>query len=79
MQVVELTKEQQEFMDKVNAEKEAAGPKGKGKEEGDGKAPTSFFHGKAGKDKDYQGRSWLAPPRDKRKEVRNAGWVLWAL
>eukprot|EP00775_Hariotina_reticulata_P008921 gene8921-9098_t len=62
--VPELTEEQREYIAKQQASKEEAAA-----EDVEAKGPTSFFHGK--KDTDYQGRSWLAPPRDKRKESDN--------
>lgn len=60
----ELTEEQKEFMAKVEADKLEASANTV-----ETKGPTSFFHGKEGKEgKDYQGRSWMLPPKDKRKE-----------
>ncbi|KAG2485153.1 hypothetical protein HYH03_016139 [Edaphochlamys debaryana] len=57
----DLTEEQKEFIAQREAAKleAAAGSV-------DAKGPSSFFHGK--EEKDYQGRSWVLPPRDKKKE-----------
>eukprot|EP00879_Flechtneria_rotunda_P002141 GHRR01002325.1.p1 GENE.GHRR01002325.1~~GHRR01002325.1.p1 ORF type:complete len:303 (+),score=127.78 GHRR01002325.1:221-1129(+) len=63
-EVAELTEEQKEYLAKVQADKEASAA-----DDVDKRGPTSFFHGK--QDKDYQGRSWLVAPRDKKKESDN--------
>lgn len=59
--VVELTDEQKEFMAQI--EKDKAEKAGVPPEQ---KAATSFFH--LADSKDYQGRSWIEPPRDRVKE-----------
>ncbi|GIL86051.1 hypothetical protein Vretimale_9079 [Volvox reticuliferus] len=63
-EVAELTEEQKEYIAKMEAAKmeAAAGAV-------DTKGPTTFFHGKD--EKDYQGRSWMLPPKDKRRESDN--------
>ncbi|GBF87694.1 hypothetical protein Rsub_00405 [Raphidocelis subcapitata] len=67
---VELTEEQKEYMAKFNAEREEkAAAKGDGGDASGGGA-TSFFHGK--ESKDYQGRSWLAVPKDRKKDAPEA-------
>ncbi|GAB4821604.1 hypothetical protein N2152v2_008650 [Parachlorella kessleri] len=56
---VELTEEQKAYMEQVNAEKAE-------KDVAEGKGDHTMFHGKA--EVDYQGRSWIEPPKDRRKE-----------
>lgn len=61
VKVAELTEEQKEYMAQVETAKmEAAG------NSVETKGPASFFHGK--EKEDYQGRSWMDQPRDKKKE-----------
>lgn len=61
-EVAELTDDQKEYMAQLEAEKKEKS----GKEDVEPQGPTSFFHGKS--EKDYQGRSWMDAPKDKRKE-----------
>lgn len=56
---VELTDEQKAYMEQINAEKAE-------KQVAEGKGDHTIFHGKS--ETDYQGRSWIDPPKDKRKE-----------
>lgn len=60
-EVSELTEEQKEHMAKLEAEKAESATNSV-----EAKGPTSIFHGKA--ERDYQGRSWLEGPKDKRNE-----------
>jgi pre-mRNA-processing factor 17 len=64
-EVSELTDEQKEYMAKIEEEKAEAGGDGGGPAAA--KGPTSIWHGKAQKT-DYQGRSWLEGPKDKKCE-----------
>mmetsp|Transcript_18506 Transcript_18506/g.51945 ORF Transcript_18506/g.51945 Transcript_18506/m.51945 type:complete len:569 (-) Transcript_18506:353-2059(-) len=57
----ELTEEQKEYLAKVEAAKMESAA-----DQVEAKGPTSFFHGK--EEKDYQGRSWLAAPKEQRRE-----------
>ncbi|MEW5301226.1 MAG: hypothetical protein WDW38_004777 [Sanguina aurantia] len=59
--VAELTSEQKDYIAKLDAEK-VEGASGSVETKG----PTSFFHGK--EKADYQGRSWMSAPKDRRKE-----------
>jgi pre-mRNA-processing factor 17 len=61
----ELTDEQKAYIQEQAEKKEAAATA----DDVEAKGPTSFFHGK--ENEDYQGRSWIAPPRDKRNEADN--------
>ncbi|OAY34556.1 pre-mRNA-processing factor 17 isoform X1 [Manihot esculenta] len=55
----ELTEEQKKYAEEYAKKKEE---KGAGGEKGEIVADKSTFHGK--EERDYQGRSWIAPPKD---------------
>ncbi|KAJ9169572.1 hypothetical protein P3X46_017748 [Hevea brasiliensis] len=55
----ELTEEQKKYAEECAKKKEA---KGAGGEKGEVVTDKSTFHGK--EERDYQGRSWIAPPKD---------------
>ncbi|KAI3890506.1 hypothetical protein MKX03_025048 [Papaver bracteatum] len=60
---VELTAEQKKYAQEHAAKKAAKEKKGSGNNKaGEVVAEKSTFHGK--EEKDYQGRSWIAPPKD---------------
>ncbi|KAF5741065.1 pre-mRNA-processing factor 17-like isoform X1 [Tripterygium wilfordii] len=58
---VELTEEQKKYAEEYAKKKEEKGQSG---DKGEVVADKSTFHGK--ELKDYQGRSWIAPPKDKK-------------
>lgn len=62
VEMPELTEEQKAYIQEQAEKKEASASA----DDVEAKGPTSFFHGK--ENEDYQGRSWIAPLRDKRHE-----------
>ncbi|PIA62030.1 hypothetical protein AQUCO_00200193v1 [Aquilegia coerulea] len=59
--ITELTEEQKKYAEEY-AVKKAEKEKGGERDKGEAVVDKSTFHGK--EEKDYQGRSWIAPPKD---------------
>ncbi|KAI3892898.1 hypothetical protein MKX03_012414 [Papaver bracteatum] len=68
---VELIEEKRKYFEDCTVKK-AEKEKGNGDNKGEVVAEKSTFHGK--EEKDYQGRSWIAPPKD--AKAKNDQWHL---